>query len=207
MPLTLSSTAIEEKNKLATDSAFLILLEITIPGTDDMIRVVNNTEDITWNSLDWTRTQFDLDTITTGSTGEVTSVELRVDNTQQVLEYYIHSYEAWCKVNYREPILCTIYVVNSLNLADPTAEAEYDFQLIQPKSNPLWITFTLGASNPFDKRYPRTRLIPVCPWKFKGSRCLYAGAETSCNKTFDRCKTLDNTLHFRGFFVTGRPSR
>ena len=370
MPLTLSTVAIEEKNKLSTDSAFLVLLAVTIPGTSTVIRVVNNTEDVLWGGYTWTRTQFDLQTISTGSTGEVSQVELKVDNSTKILEGYVHTYEAWCKVNYREPITCTIYVINSLNLErvvtlngsfeigtttpwewegvdleeadadawveagqapgvmalrvvrgigngadvidwqpedvvtfsypypywfttgywskgtdiladgvgtqtsrmtadivwaddsatshadtdvavptgstdwayreythigaqgiksirpyfstqyqsgtihldnvettvgyDTDAEVEYDLQLIQPKATPTWISFTLGAQNPFNRRYPMTRLIPVCPWKFKDAdTCQYAGAVTTCNKTWDACKALGNTTRWRGFFAIG----
>ena len=35
--------------------------------------------------------------------------------------------------------------------------------------------------------------------KFKDERCLYTGAETWCDKTFARCKVLNNTLNFYGF--------
>jgi len=371
MPIELSDVTIEEKNKLGSDSAFLVALEITIPGTDEKIRVVNNTENILWNGYTWIATQFELDDIRSSMAGESPRVDIRVDNTQKVLEYYIHTYEAWCKLNYREPITCVLYVINSKNqervvsvngtfeagatepyhweigasgmweetLADawvgagilgskcvrtvqttgrsnvylretaridftppyPTAhsvsywrkgesiaedggtaksrmrswigleddtsvyrndpdeslplgesdwtlreyshtetqgikwiwpfyqtvfqtgtayvdnisvrmiwnndaEVEHYFELIQPKSNPLWMTFTLGAANPFNRRYPSTRLIPVCPWKFKGPRCLYAGAETTCNKSYERCRALGNTIRFRGFFVTGKAS-
>ncbi len=53
MPLSLSSIAIEEKNKLATDSVFLICLEITIPGVAEPVRVVRNNEDLTWQGETW----------------------------------------------------------------------------------------------------------------------------------------------------------
>lgn len=41
----------------------------------------------------------------------------------------------------------------------------------------------------------------TCPWTFKGSDglCRYAGAETWCDQTFDRCKELGNQRNFGGF--------
>lgn len=38
-----------------------------------------------------------------------------------------------------------------------------------------------------------------CQWKFKDSRCAYAGAETKCDKTMTRCKALSNVTNFGGY--------
>jgi len=41
---------------------------------------------------------------------------------------------------------------------------------------------------------------PLCPWRFKDpNTCKYAGTETWCDKTYDRCAELGNTAHFGGF--------
>lgn len=38
-----------------------------------------------------------------------------------------------------------------------------------------------------------------CPWKFKTNECGYAGAETTCDKTYDTCKnTMFNEHRFAG---------
>lgn len=38
-----------------------------------------------------------------------------------------------------------------------------------------------------------------CPWRFKDSNCGYTGAETWCDKTYQRCQALGNTANFGGF--------
>lgn len=38
-----------------------------------------------------------------------------------------------------------------------------------------------------------------CPWVFKGSECTYAGAETWCDKSYERCKQLSNSANYGGF--------
>ena len=41
---------------------------------------------------------------------------------------------------------------------------------------------------------------PLCPWRFKDpNTCKYSGTETWCDKTYDRCTALGNTVHFGGF--------
>ena len=39
----------------------------------------------------------------------------------------------------------------------------------------------------------------MCQWTFKGTECTYSGAESWCDKTYDRCSTLSNTNNYGGF--------
>lgn len=206
MPLPLSSTAIIEKNKLANpDSVFLAAMEITVPGLETPIRVVANTEDITWRGETWVAFPFEIDEISESMT-EVPRVEVRVSNVSRQMELYLHEYDRYCKLNGYDPVVCKIFVVNSLNLASSDPEVEHEFLLLQPRTNAQWATFTLGASNPWNRRYPQRRLLPSCPWRFKGTECQYAGAEGSCNKTLARCRELSNTSRFGGHYAAGRPN-
>lgn len=215
MPLPLSSTAITEKNKLAnSDSVFLVALEITVPGLETPIRVIANTEDITWRAQTWLACPFELDEISESMT-EVPRVEVRVSNVSREMELYLHEYDRYCKLNGYAPIVFKIFVVNSLNLASNDPEVEHEFLLLQPKTNAQWATFTLGASNPWNRRYPQRRLLPSCPWRFKVTQrvggsvvqiCQYAGAEAVCDKTIARCRELSNTSRFGGLYAIGRPN-
>jgi lambda family phage minor tail protein L len=212
MPAPLSTIAITEKNKLANaDSVFLIALKIEIPGMEEDIRVVANTENIAWRGYDWIAFPFDLDEVTETDSGEVPQVDVKVSNVSREMEYYVHEYDSYCKQNGFEPIICKIYVINTLNLDSSEPERELTFELVQPKTDTQWVTFTLGASNPFQKRFPRRRMLPSCPWEFEGPRCGFDSRTVSsakgplrCNKTFQRCKELGNAARFGGFYATGR---
>ncbi len=205
MPLPLSSIAIEEKNKLAnSDSVFLIALEIIIPGLPDSIKVVANTEDVTWRDDNWQAFPFEMEEITETDSGEVPRVDIRVSNVSREMEFYLHEYDRYTKLNGHQPVICHIYVLNTLDLESGDPVVSHEFELIQPKTNPQWATFTLGASNPFNRRFPQRRMIPVCGWKFKDARCRYSGSSRNCNKSFARCKQLNNTHRYGGFYATGR---
>lgn len=39
---------------------------------------------------------------------------------------------------------------------------------------------------------------PTCPWVFKDTTCGYSGAETQCDRTYDRCIELINEARFGG---------
>lgn len=38
-----------------------------------------------------------------------------------------------------------------------------------------------------------------CPWSFKGVECQYAGGESWCDQSYDRCLEMVNTDNFGGF--------
>jgi lambda family phage minor tail protein L len=211
MPLSLSSIAIEEKNKLATDSVLLIALKVTIPGVDDPVYMVRNNEDLTWQGQTWVAFPFDLDEISEVR-GEVPQINVRICNITRALESFIQDYDAYCKNNGYSPMVVEIFVVNTKAVAanpDCDPEVSHIFELKQPKTNSKWATFVLGAANPFKRRFPQERILKnFCRYKFKGvdGRCGYAGTETECNKTLARCRALANSVRFGGFPGSGKGS-
>lgn len=212
--LSLSSIAIEEKNKLATDSVWLVCLKIVIPDMEP-IYVVRNNADIIWNYASnpnpytWQAFPFELDEVGDTSKGEVPQVNLKISNISRTIEFYIQQYDTYCKINGYSPINVYIYVVNTKVIADNITadpEVEHQFELIQPTMDSKWATFTLGASNPFNRRFPQGRLLKnFCRWKvFKGTRCGYIGAETTCDRTLTQCRSYGNSERFGGFPGVGR---
>lgn len=206
MPLPISSIAMEEKNKLATDSVWLIALEITIPGESDPVRVVGNNENITWRTYTWVAFPFEINEIGEESKGEVPQVEIRISNVSRAIEAYLQAYDIYTKINGFFPITVSIFVLNSKNLASSTPEVEHLFELKQPKTNAIWATFILSASNPFNKRFPQFRLLKNhCRFRYNypvGSSLL-CGAPSSafltCNKTLVACRERNNSVRFGGF--------
>lgn len=203
MPLSLSTIAIEEKNQLATDSVFLVCLSITIPGVADPIRVVRNNEDLSWQGHTWQAFPFELDEIGDTATGEVPQINVKVSNVSRAMELYVQAYDAWCKVNGYSPVTVSIYVVNTKAVtADPNCapEVSHLFDLRQPKTDSRWVTFVLGASNPFSRRFPQGRILKShCRYAFKDTRCGYSGPTVTCDHTLAACRGLDNSERFGGF--------
>jgi len=208
MPVILSSTAIAEKNKLNTDSVFLVCLRIVIPGISDPIRLVSNSENITWQhpsdkqSETYAAFPFDIDELSDGSSGEVPTVTVKVSNVTRVMDQYIQYYDEYVKANGYSPATVSISVVNSKVIAaDPAAEPELEhlFSLKQPKSNPEWATFVLSASNPYQRRFPQNRILRNhCRYRFKGADglCGYTGALTTCDHTLLQCRERYNSQRF-----------
>mgnify|MGYP003394431837 CR=1 FL=1 len=209
MPVSLSSIAISEKNKLVADSVFLVALKITIPGIVNPVRIVNNSENVTWLGETWVAFPFTINEISE-ATGEVPRVDIQISNVSRVMDVYLEFYDAYIKANGYTPITVNIYVINTAVIAnngyaDP--EVEHIFELKQPKADSKWATFTLGASNPYNRRFPQNRILKNhCRFRFKGTdgHCGYTEAETSCNHTLARCRELINSPRFGGFPGVGK---
>jgi hypothetical protein len=120
MPLPLSSVTIEEKNKLASGSVFLIALNIVIPGLEAPVRVVNDSSNLHWRGATWAAFPFMLEEIGDHAKGETPQVIIRVANVSGVMGAYIRQYDAWTKLNGFAPIEVTICVVNTLAIAVKT---------------------------------------------------------------------------------------
>ena len=204
--LSLSSVAITEKNKLSTDSIFLAVMRIVVPGLDVPIRVVANSENITWqHPLDsepeeYVAFPFNIGEVSDSSSGEVPRIDIRISNTSRVMDQYIQYYNDYIKAKGYSPITVSICVINSKVIAaDNTAAPELDseYELKQPKCDAEWATFILSANNPYMRRFPQARILKNhCRYKFKDSRCKYTGAETTCDHSLAQCRTRNNSKRF-----------
>jgi phage-related protein len=205
VPLSISSVATAEKNKITANSVWLIALEITIPGYGGTICIVANNEDIWWAGSQYTAASFQVDQIGEESKGEVPRVDIRISNISRVMDSVVQQYDAYVKVNGYSPVMVNIYLLNSLNLGSATPEVKYVFELKQPKTSPMWATFTLGAPNPFMRRYPESRMLKHhCRHIFTDENCKHPGDPLGCNKTLVRCRALGNRTNFGGFPGIGR---
>lgn len=194
--LPLSSTIIAEKNATASDGVWLILLEIVFAAST--IRVVRNTEDIVWDGHTWGAFPFELDEISDKSVAEVPQVVVRVGNASRAMVPYLEGTAGGVGAE------VTIRVVHSKHL-DLAAVAEFIFMVNSVKVDSQWVTFTLGAHNPFRRRFPQHRFIKnYCRWRFKSAECGYTGSLSTCGKTLTECRSRNNSRRFGGFPSVGR---
>lgn len=208
MPLSLSTVAIQEKNDLNSDSVFLVGMRIVIPGLDDPLRIIDNSENITWqhpedtSPEDWIAFPFQIEEITDSSSGEVPMVTVKVSNVSRVMDQYLQYYDDYIKANGPSPVTVSIFVINSKVIAANSAadpETEHIFELQQPKADAEWATFILSSSNPYQRRFPQNRILRNhCRYKFKGAdgRCGYTGYLTTCDHTLTQCRERNNSVRF-----------
>lgn len=195
--LSLSAITKAEKNKMDTDSVFILLLELNIPMADvDPIRVCHNTEDIEWNGHIWQAFPFEIGKVSEDKSGSIPSFEIRIDNTSQALTYYV---EASNGANNGEVVF---YIVNTKCLQSTSAEVEEHYRITKLTVNEQWVTATVGTSyNPHSRRPEGKYTKNSCRHKeFGGPQCGYKGTEyTSCNRTLSDCRERGCSSRFGGF--------
>ena len=189
---SLAAALILEKNLLSDAGAWIVLLQIDITGLDT-IRVCRNTENITWDGETWIAFPFELDLIGETAKNEVPSVVVRVGNASRAMQTYLEQGDGGIGAT------VVIRVVHSENLGEDAA-IELTYEVTKTESTSKWVTFTLGAASPFNRRFPQKRMFRnFCRHKFKDENCQYAGEESTCDKTLADCALRNNTTNFGGF--------
>lgn len=195
--LTLSQAAIIEKNKINSDNAWLILLEITIPPTAHevpiVMRLVRNTEDIMWNGLSWIAFPFELDPPKQSGTGELPNFTVRVSNVTRTVEGYLEQAGGGVGAQVR------MMVIMSDHLYKTTPELDEEFSVQSVSYDENWVSFVLtGAVNLF-RRVPLRRFLKnFCPYQYKGPECKATSLLPDCNKSYADCKARNNRTRFGG---------
>lgn len=184
IPLTNAAKII--KNSLISDGAMLILLEIKLI-TGEYVRLVRNTEDITWRGYTWIAFNFTIDTVQEDSKGEIPVVTIKVSNVAKSLEYYLQNGHGGIGSTVK------LIVVNSKLLNEDQAMVEEEFEINDAKSDEIWVTFGLGPGYPIYARRPLERVMKnFCQYDYCGIRCgLPESIKTqypTCNRTITDCR-------------------
>lgn len=184
---------IEEKNKQENAPLRLYIIE-NYDGLSSNLYFAENDEDVVFDGQTYTRFPIICDKISENTQGQIDYVRIILANVSQLIQTFLHQYDFRGKK-------VTIKTVFREYLDDSDAAIDdvyyIDSYIIDIKN----VTFTLTSK--FDlldveipfRKYART----YCSWKFKSTECGYAGEESSCDRTLQRCRELDNVLRFGGF--------
>jgi len=188
--LSISAITKAEKNKLSTDSALLVLLEIRLTNT---VYICYNNEDITWNGQLYQAFPFRIGETSEESDGSDPNIQLQVSNASQGLQWYVEESNGGLGTE------VYLRVVNSKNL-NGAADLEEVYTVIDCKVNEEWVTFTLGNDYSARTRRPLDRYMKNnCPFKYKGVRCGYNGAKATCAHTLADCRAHSNSVRYGGY--------
>lgn len=198
----LKDSIVIDLNKLASEASLLIALEIFVPNTP-VIRVVNNNENIFFKGQEYACLNFELGELV-AEKGSIPQVSLRLDNTSRAITPYLHAYDLLLKTEGvpNSAIRANLYILNTIDLSMPVMEES--FELSDFSIDNEWASFNLGAISLFSLEYPTRKMIKdFCGFKFKSSRCGYAGSAMECDKSLACCKRLGNSENFGGFVGIG----
>ena len=182
-----------EKNKLISTAPWVVLIDITLPDTT-VLRIVKNTEDVTFAGHLYTAFAFELGEQRSSGDGKIQGLSLKVANPSRAFTPYLEMYNGL--------VGCSIVLtlVHTDNLASDFSELTLNWTVMATSvPDEEWIEFTLGAESPIRRRFPLYVITPLsCNWIFKGVECAYAGVATSCDRSLDNCRTLNNSGRFGG---------
>lgn len=189
---TLDSDFILEKNKKENAPIFLYIIYDYDGNTD--LYLAEYDSDVVFDGQTYTRFPITHNFISESSSGQISKVTISLCNVSRLIQGYLESYDFRGK-----KVLIRMVWANLLS--DVSAKIDWTFYVDKYSADEKNVSFEL--SEKFDildislpyRLYNRN----YCSWKFKSSECGYAGAETECNRTLQRCKELSNRVRFGGF--------
>lgn len=200
MPLSISTGATEDKNKLFSNVTWIDFLEFQYES-EDPVRVCSYDEVVTWKGYTWSPVAFTKPEIEETKEAQIPDVSISfVDITQELIPI-LDQYDGAVGAT------VTLYTVLSTQLDSDTPEIEEEMEVLSTAidSNSV-ISFKLGAENLLNQKCTPNRFLKnFCRYKvFGGEYCQYSGTETECNRSFARCQELENQERFGGFPAIGR---
>lgn len=189
---------------------FVWLLEIELDRGSDtvppvLLRICDQEQPVTWPVSDpearvWHPFPFQFTPVEQTEAGELTSIDLSVDNTARLLMRWLHD------GNGLEGNRVDVYLVarNGLAIAHPNHEYEQiELEIAGAAASYDAVTFRLSRPNWFSIMSPTDRYVPKrCRWTFGSSECGYPinefAAYTRCPKTIEACTERGDDMVARG---------
>lgn len=201
----LSVASVIDKNKVSSQTPWIVLLEIHItdPNTRavvETIRIARNNENVIFGELDGGEPRI----------FQAGNFNINIDQRQN--EAPTVSITAQDQTRYIEQRMedmaggvfseVTMIVVNTDRLDKP-AEIEETFQITTSGAKNYVASFSLGAENLLGIQFPKSnQWKDRCTWRFRGYGCGYAGPLATCDYTKDGdngcLKHFQGKLPFRG---------
>jgi phage-related protein len=193
----LSVESVIDKNKIASNVAWVILLDIFLvdPNTRQVVetlRIARNDESILFAGELYQAGNFNIEINQQQNQTPSVSVTAR-DQTG-----YIESRMEAMAGGVLSEVQMTVVNTNRL---DKPAEMQERFQIISSSAKDSVVTFQLGSENPLAVQFPKHRQWQDrCAWRFRGYGCGYSGSATVCDYTKNGpngCAAKGNTVNFR----------
>lgn len=208
MAIPLIQPLIEEKNKISQDQPWLLFLTMTNVAKTLTLRLVRNTENITFKGAEYIAFPFEIDNVPEASVGSLPTLAIKVSNIDRQIQTYIEQDptfgSGW-------EVLISLAHISQLNgtvIEDQVAEIEHKFQSLDLVADNEFLTINLGVRNPMLVQFPRQQYAGgFCQRTFNdGEGCPYSTqgiaprAITFCKKTLSHCKErfLESRTNYAG---------
>ena len=182
-----------EASKLTNQPIFLYTVWDYDDATNNLY-FAEYRDNVVFDGITYTSFPITHEFVTENLQGKVDSIRLNVGNVSRQIQSYLEAY------NWRGKKV-TIRIVFANRLANADEYYDTDFYIEAYAGGDTSTEFVLTSKfDAMNTNLPRRVYHRnFCSWRFKGTECQYAGVETECNKTLQRCRELNNTLRFGGF--------
>lgn len=197
----LSLAAQQDKSKLASGDAWILLLDVIWNG--EHFRLARNIDPVQFDAGDGNGIQtyqpfnFELSVDEPGG-AQLPTILLRVSNTMRILQGIIEQYAGVVGA------IANIYVYNT---AHPAGEPDLALSTTVMKTacTAESVTLSLSAPSPMRQLFPKfIYRANFCMWvsNYKGPQCGYTGTLTNCDGTYNGtngCVVHQNAIRFGAF--------
>lgn len=188
----INSTFRTEKNSPTNKPIFLYRI-YDYDGASDLL-FAEYDSNITFNGDVYAAFPITHEFIEESGNQEISQIKLRASNISRYIQAYLEQYDLRGK---RVDII--LVWANQLN--NPDVKIVDTYYIDSYAANEKDVEFTLTSKfDVLEVPLPSGKYLRShCRWVFKSAECGYAGSETSCNRTFQRCQALNNVARFGGF--------
>jgi lambda family phage minor tail protein L len=199
MARKLTLNQIIDINSTTGGSPILVALEIAVRNPGDSapastIRLINNTENITHQGVEYTALPFDLQM--QSESGESPQLSLNLFDFNGLILSQLQQYRGG--VGFKIKVM----LINTADLTEPPMTLER-YDVLSSTHKDSNISVSLGIANPLNLQFPRRKQMQdICQWTYKGAECGYAGPLQSCDYTLqgsNGCAAHNNEVRFGGF--------
>ena len=196
--VSLSVATVIEKNKIFSDTAFVLLFEIDVVDLSgnpvETVYICKNSTNIAYKGNEYIASNFSVQL--DQDTQSEPKLQLTMEDPSGVVRDQMQVYGGGIGFN------TTLTVVNTGDLTQPP-EMAMNFKVISATQNNYQVQFTLGIDNPIAYRFPmRLMYHDQCTYIYKGARCKYSGSLTTCDFSMNGangCVVHSNVANFGGF--------
>ncbi len=209
MARTLDASLMEEFESPQGRQGSVWLLELTLDrgdvGSPPVIaRLCDGNQQLQWplgdpDTTTWYPFPFTFSPVEQTNEGDLTQVELSVDNSTRMLMRWLHA------ANGFEGNPAKLFLVPraALSIAYPDHEFEsIDLEVMAASANGESISLRLGQPNWFQIMSPQERHGPKCRWQFGSPQCGYVrnafSSYTTCPGLIDACAARGADMVARG---------
>lgn len=202
MPKSVPPEFNTEKNKLKNRPVHLFTLYAYDGSTN--LYLNDSPADVTFNGQTYSRFPITFDVIGENNAGQIDQINVTLGNVSRLIQGYLEQYDlrrkkvsiktVWLdQLGDTDNLIDDIYYIDSY-----TADQDNVGLVLTSKFDVLDISLPL-------RHYSRN----YCQWKFKGTECGYAGADSTCKKTKADCKARAGGSNFARFggFPSIQPNR